>query len=78
MSACSNGEDSGSELAANIETAEGMIDAFYSFDASKLRPFLSEAGDAQASVITDVDTSSNDQPIGKGEFVLVACDGNDV
>lgn len=28
-----------------VETAELMIDAFYSFDAERLRPFLSEAGD---------------------------------
>ena len=51
LSACSNGEHSASELAANIETAEGMIDAFYSFDASKLQPFLIAAGDAEVSIL---------------------------
>ena len=51
LSTYSNGEDSASELAANIETAEGMIDAFYSFDASKLQPFLSAAGDAEVSIL---------------------------
>jgi len=26
------------DLAVKLETAEGMIDAFYSFDATKLQP----------------------------------------
>lgn len=39
LNACSDELDEA--LAANLQTAEGMIDAFYSFDASRLRPFLS-------------------------------------
>ena len=39
LNACSDELDEA--LAANLETAEGMIDVFYSFDASRLRPFLS-------------------------------------
>lgn len=38
-------------LAANLETAEGMIDAFYTFDPTKLEPFLSQAGDSAASIL---------------------------
>lgn len=49
INACSDERDKA--LAANLETAEGMIDAFYSFDASRLRPFLSRAGEAQGSVL---------------------------
>ena len=49
LNACSDELDEA--LAANLETAEGMIDAFYSFDASRLRPFLSRAGEAQGSVL---------------------------
>lgn len=51
LSACSNEVDPASELASNLKTAEGMIDAFYSFDPNSLQPFLSEAGDAQASIL---------------------------
>lgn len=43
---------SAEDLAANLQTAEGMIDAFYSFDASRLQPFLSEAGDSQTSILS--------------------------
>ena len=38
INACSDERDE--TLVANLQTAEGMIDAFYSFDASRLRPFL--------------------------------------
>ena len=31
--------DPAASLAADLATAEGMIDAFYSFDPEKLRPF---------------------------------------
>lgn len=51
LSACSGEADTAAELAANLETAEGMIDAFYSFDPSRLQPFLSEAGDAEAGIL---------------------------
>lgn len=44
-------ESEKAELTANLETAEGMIDAFYSFDASRLQPFLSEAGDSAAGIL---------------------------
>lgn len=49
INACSDERDKA--LAANLETAEGMIDAFYSFDASRLRPFLSRAGEAQGRIL---------------------------
>jgi hypothetical protein len=51
LSACSGDTESVADLALNLETAEGMIDAFYSFDPNSLQPFLSDAGDAQASII---------------------------
>ena len=43
--------DATSELASNLATAEGMIDAFYSFDPARLQPFLSEAGEAEAGIL---------------------------
>ena len=52
FSACSNEPDAAEELAANLKTAEGMIDAFYSFDSSRLQPFLSEAGESAASILS--------------------------
>jgi hypothetical protein len=52
LSACSTVANAPADLAVNLETAEGMIDAFYSFDATKLQPFLSEAGEAQASILS--------------------------
>jgi len=52
LSACSAEPDPTAELAANMTTAEGMIDAFYSFDPSRLQPFLSEAGDSEASILS--------------------------
>jgi len=51
LSACSGEADVSAELASNLITAEGMIDAFYSFDANSLQPFLSEAGESQASIL---------------------------
>lgn len=43
--------DPAASLAADLATAEGMIDAFYSFDPEKLRPFLSKAGDSSAAIL---------------------------
>lgn len=51
VSACSGGPDPAAELEENLATAEGMIDAFYSFDASLLQPFLSEAGDSETGIL---------------------------
>ncbi len=51
LSACSGETDTAAELATNLETAEDMIDAFYSFDPSRLQPFLSEAGEAEAGIL---------------------------
>lgn len=52
LASCSGEEtDPAAEIAANLTTAEGMIDAFYSFDASRLQPFLSEAGDAEGGIL---------------------------
>lgn len=51
LSACSSEPDTAAELAGNLETAEGMIDAFYSFEASSLQPFLSEAGEAEVAIL---------------------------
>src|SRR5690606_8354164 len=43
--------DEAAALAADLATAEGMIDAFYTFDPDKLRPFLSQAGESGASIL---------------------------
>lgn len=51
LSACSREMDADEELAKNLATAEGMIDAFYSFDPTKLQPYLSEAGKAEAGIL---------------------------
>lgn len=51
VSACSDSADPVAELEANLATAEGMIDAFYSFDASRLQPYLSEAGDSEGGIL---------------------------
>lgn len=51
LTACSNEPDPAAELAANLATAEGMIDAFYSFDPDRLQPFLSQAGDAEQGIL---------------------------
>jgi hypothetical protein len=52
LSACSGEADTAAELASNLATAEGMIDAFYSFDGNMLQPFLSEAGESEASILS--------------------------
>ena len=44
-------ESEQAELTANLETAEGMIDAFYSFDANRLESFLTEAGESRAGIL---------------------------
>jgi len=36
---------------AQLKTAESMIDAFYSFDASRLKPILASAGAAQGKIL---------------------------
>lgn len=51
VSSESNETNEVTALAANLEKAEGMIDAFYSFDASKLQPFLITAGDSEAAIL---------------------------
>ncbi len=35
----------------NLATAEGLIDAFYSFDAEQLKPFLSEAEESATGIL---------------------------
>ena len=49
--ACSGETGSEDLLAMQLETAESMIDAFYSFDAERLGPILSGAGDAQGRIL---------------------------
>lgn len=51
LTACSGEPDADSALAENLATAESMIDAFYSFDPDRLQPLLSEAGDAEGSIL---------------------------
>lgn len=41
----------GSLLAMNMATAEGFIDAFYSFDPERLRPFLAQAEESATSLM---------------------------
>lgn len=38
-------------LAMQLQKAESMIDAFYSFESERLRPILNTAGDAQAKLL---------------------------
>jgi len=38
-------------LAQNLKTAEGMIDAFYSFDPALLGGFLADAGESQVKIL---------------------------
>lgn len=47
-----NPENESVLLAANLEKAEGMIDAFYSFDPTRLSAFLSAAGDSAAAILS--------------------------
>ena len=49
--ACFSEEDRASLVTGNLATAEEMIDAFYSFDASKLQPFLLEAGESEQDIL---------------------------
>lgn len=49
--ACSGDAAPEVDLAAQLKIAESMIDAFYSFDANRLRPILASAGDAQAKIL---------------------------
>ena len=49
--ACSSESESEVTLAAQLNKAESMIDAFYSFDADRLRPILATAGDAQGRIL---------------------------
>ena len=49
--ACFSEEDQASLVTGNLATAEEMIDAFYSFDASKLQPFLLEAGESEQGIL---------------------------
>ncbi len=48
---CSGEADPDATLAAQLATAESMIDAFYSFDADRLRPILAAAGEAQGKIL---------------------------
>lgn len=48
---CSGESDPEVTLAAQLQTAESMIDAFYSFDAEVLRPMLANAGEAQGRIL---------------------------
>ena len=52
LSACFGESDTAAELASDLATAEGMIDAFYSFDPNRLQPFLSEAGEAGVGILS--------------------------
>lgn len=38
-------------ISERLAVAEQMIDAFYSFDIDRLRPFLTEAGDAEGRIL---------------------------
>ena len=48
---CSRELSSDSNEAIQLQKAESMIDAFYSFEAERLRPILDTAGDAQAKLL---------------------------
>lgn len=52
LAAGSIGSVSADDLEANLEKAEGMIDAFYSFDPDKLHAFLSTAGESEAGILS--------------------------
>ncbi len=43
--------DTDAVLQENLATAEGLIDAFYSFDADRLRPLLAEADESAPAVL---------------------------
>ena len=48
---CSRELSSVNTEAIQLQKAEAMIDAFYSFEAERLRPILDTAGDAQAKLL---------------------------
>ena len=48
---CSRELDPEAILALQLQKAESMVDAFYSFDAQRLRPILDKAGEAQAKLL---------------------------
>ena len=48
---CSRELDPEATLAMQLQKAESMIDAFYSFEAERLRPILVKAGEAQAKLL---------------------------
>ena len=52
LSTCSGAANTAAESSANLVIAEGMIDAFYTFDSSTLQPFLSEAGESEESILS--------------------------
>jgi len=43
--------DPPAEKTSDLETAEAMIDAFYSFDPARLEAILSQAGDSAAGLL---------------------------
>jgi len=49
LSGCSAGDDA--LTARNLQTAEALIDAFYSFDAQALRPLLATAPESAAALL---------------------------
>lgn len=51
LAACSDDATHNVDPAEQLKVAESMIDAFYSFDADRLRPLLAEAGDAQGEIL---------------------------
>ena len=51
FSACFGETDTTIEQASNLKKSEGMIDAFYSFDPIRLKPFLQKSGEAEAEIL---------------------------
>lgn len=47
----SAGETSAQAVAGRLTIAESIIDAFYSFESEKLRPFLADAGDSAREIL---------------------------
>ena len=58
--ACFSEEDRASLVTGNLATAEEMIDAFYSFDASKLQPFLLEAGESEQGYAMELEANKTE------------------
>ena len=48
---CSRELSTDDTVAIQLQKAESMIDAFYSFEAERLRPILNTAGDAEARLL---------------------------